>query len=308
MPAPQNRTLTLSDDERRRYAPSLAHLRALATVESLTDAVVCQDFFDTAAFLPHAFVDLLILDPPYNLTKEYGKAKFAARNAEAYTQWFTALVEKTLPTLKKTATVYVCSDWKTSTVIYPVLERSFKVRNRITWEREKGRGAKTNWKNNTEDIWFCTMSDDYFFDVEAVKILKRVLAPYHKPDGSPKDWKKSKDGNFRRTCPSNLWTDLTVPFWSMRENTPHPTQKPEKLLAKLILASTREGDFVFDPMAGSGTTGVVARKLHRHFTLVERETEYCMFALKRLEHAVANPSIQGYENGIFRERNSVIID
>ena len=69
---------------------------------------------------------------------------------------------------------------------------------------------------------------------------------------------ETDDGNYRNTCPSNFWDDITVPFWSMPENTAHPTQKPEKLLAKLILASSREGDTVFDPFLGSGTTAVTA--------------------------------------------------
>jgi site-specific DNA-methyltransferase (adenine-specific) len=115
--------------------------------------------------------------------------------------------------------------------------RYFTLRNRITWEREKGRGARANWKNAAEDIWFFTVSDEYVFNLENVKIKRKVLAPYVE-NGAPKDWEKSENGNFRLTHPSNLWTDLTVPFWSMPENTEHPTQKPEKLLAKIILAST----------------------------------------------------------------------
>lgn len=90
----------------------------------------------------------------------------------------------------------------------------------------------------------------------------------------------------------------------MPENTPHPTQKPEKLIAKLILASSNPGDMVFDPFGGSGTTAVTAKKLGRRFISIEREKEYVALALKRLELADENPDIQGYENGIFRARNS----
>ena len=72
---------------------------------------------------------------------------------------------------------------------------------------------------------------------------------------------QGRGGNFRDTHPSNLWTDISVPFWSMPENTDHPTQKAEKLIAKLVLASTNPGDFVFDPFLGSGTSSVVAKKL-----------------------------------------------
>ena len=89
----------------------------------------------------------------------------------------------------------------------------------------------------------------------------------------------------------------------MPENTPHLTQKPEKLIAKLILASSNPGDLVFDPFVGSGTTAVTAKKLGRHYVGIEREKEYVALALKRLELAEENREIQGYENGIFRARN-----
>lgn len=205
--------------------------------------------------------------------------------------------------LKPTSTVYVCSDWKTSTLVLPILESQFHVRNRITWERDKGRGAKRNWKNNTEDIWFCTVEDQYLFNVGAVKLKRRVLAPY-KIEGRPKDWSREEHGNYRLTHPSNIWTDMTVPFWSMPENTDHPTQKPEKLIAKLILASSNRGDFVFDPFVGSGTTAVVAEKLMRRWCGVDVNTEYLCWTLKRLKAARQDSSIQGYSNGVFWERNS----
>ena len=205
---------------------------------------------------------MLILDPPYNLTKKFGAETFREMTLIEYEKWFEGWFVKILPMLKHTATLYVCGDWKSSAALHRVLERHVIVRNRITWEREKGRGAKTNWKNASEDIWFCTVSDDFYFNVEAVKLKRKVIAPY-KENGLPKDWEKTHEGDFRLTHPSNLWTDLTVPFWSMPENTDHPTQKPEKLIAKLILASSREGDFVFDPFLGSGTTAVVAKKLGR---------------------------------------------
>jgi site-specific DNA-methyltransferase (adenine-specific) len=91
----------------------------------------------------------------------------------------------------------------------------------------------------------------------------------------------------------------------MPENTDHPTQKPEKLLAKLFLASSRKGDFVFDPFLGSGTTAAVARKLGRHFLGIELDESYACLALKRIELANDDPSIQGYAGRVFWERNSL---
>ena len=177
------------------------------------------------------------------------------------------------------------------------------MRNRITWEREKGRGAKANWKNASEDIWFFTVSDEYTFNLDDVKLKRKVVAPYTS-NGEPKDWDKGENGNFRITHPSNLWTDISVPFWSMPENTEHPTQKPEKLLAKIILASTNEGDAILDPFAGSGTTAVTAKKLGRNFTVIESDENYCLLALKRLEMAETDARIQGYDDGVFWERNA----
>lgn len=178
------------------------------------------------------------------------------------------------------------------------------VRNRITWEREKGRGALTNWKNSSEDIWFCTVGNDYQFNVDAVKLRRKVIAPYRDDAGKPKDWKEGTDGNFRDTHPSNLWTDITIPFWSMPENTDHPTQKSEKLLAKLLLASTNPGDVVLDPFLGSGTTSVASRKLGRRFLGVEVVEEFALLAAHRLNLARQDAAIQGYEGGVFWERNT----
>jgi site-specific DNA-methyltransferase (adenine-specific) len=303
--APRNRTLTCSDSEIAESSSRLLRLSAAARAETITDRIIHQDFHEARPFLPLAFADLVILDPPYNLTKNYNGHIFHAKEAEAYATWFDEVISSLMPLLRPAATVYACSDWQTSTLIFPVLDKYFHVRNRITWEREKGRGAKANWKNNTEDIWFCTVGDDYHFDVEAVKLKRRVIAPYRTDDGEPKDWEESENGNYRLTHPSNIWSDITVPFWSMPENTDHPTQKPEKLIAKLILASSRPGDLVFDPFLGSGTTAVVAKKLGRRFCGIEMDRDYCCWALKRIKLAEADAGIQGYSEGVFWERNSL---
>ena len=91
----------------------------------------------------------------------------------------------------------------------------------------------------------------------------------------------------------------------MPENTDHPTQKPEKLLAKIILASSNPGDVVFDPFLGSGSTSVTAKKLGRHYAGIEMNEQYCAWAEKRLEMAGTDKTIQGYADGVFWERNSV---
>ena len=301
--APRNRTLSCTTEERARLSRDIMRLEGPVHCRDLEGRLVGGDFFEVAGYFPPEFADLLILDPPYNLTKNFNGTRFRQRSGDQYRRWFADLIDRLLPMMKPQGTLYVCSDWTTSALVFPILESKLQVRNRITWEREKGRGAKRNWKNNTEDIWFCTISNEYHFDVDAVKLKRRVIAPY-RVGGEPKDWTQDSEGKYRMTHPSNIWTDITVPFWSMPENTDHPAQKPEKLIAKLILASSRQGDFVFDPFVGSGTTAVVAQKLARRWCGVERETDYLCWALKRLAAAHTDPAIQGYDDGVFLERNT----
>ena len=300
--APRNRTMTLSDEELSHYKSNLEKLESPAGIEQVRDRVFCQDIFEVLPHLPEQSVDLMFADPPYNITKSFNDRKFVKTSIDEYSEWLDSWLAKVVRILKPTASVYICGDWRSSAAIHRVGQKYFIPQNRITWEREKGRGAKSNWKNCSEDIWFFTVSEDYYFNVDAVMLKRQVIAPYTHENGEPKDWAETENGRFRLTHPSNIWTDLTVPYWSMPENTDHPTQKPEKLLAKIILASSKKGDLVFDPFNGSGTTTVVAKKLGRHYLGVEIDEEYCCLALKRL--AKEDSNIQGYVDGVFWERNT----
>ncbi|TVQ08867.1 MAG: site-specific DNA-methyltransferase [Leptolyngbya sp. DLM2.Bin27] len=303
--APRNRTLDVANHERDGFLRQLIGLDHAAQSAEILDQTICQDLFSALPHLPQNFVDLLIVDPPYNLTKNFNGQTFKHRGNREYGDWLNRWLAQVKPLLKPQASAYFCADWATSTAMYPVLERHFTVRNRITWEREKGRGAQANWKNASEDIWFCTVSDRYTFNLEAVKLKRQVMAPYRTATGQPKDWDDGGTEKYRLTHPSNLWTDITVPFWSMPENTDHPTQKPEKLIAKLVLASSNPGDVVLDPFLGSGTTSVVAKKLGRRYLGIEQDPDYCCLAQKRLALADADPAIQGYSDGVFWERNTL---
>jgi len=292
--APNNRTLRITDDE----------LPLLQQLVDKGDEIICGDAIEVLKRLPDGFANLIVVDPPYNLARDFGGNKFQSMKSEDYEEylrsWFGLLCDK----LAADGSLYLCGDWRSSLSMQKVIEEHLAILNRITWQREKGKGASKNWKNSMEDIWFAVKDKKhYYFDVEAVKQRKRVIAPYRE-NGKPKDWEETDDGRFRLTCPSNFWDDITVPFWSMPENTDHPTQKPEKLIAKLILASSKEGDVVFDPFLGSGTTAVVAKKLNRKYLGIEQNNDYCLLAAKRLLKADEDVSIQGYSDGVFWERHS----
>ena len=304
--APRNKTMTLSEEENSFYKKGLLKIHEPTTMLQLENKTINQDLFEVLEFLPKGFIDLLFVDPPYNMTKNFNGRTFKEMSSEEYVKWIDSWIIKLIPALKKTSSIYICGDWRSSGAIQQVIEKYFKVRNRITWEREKGRGAKTNWKNNTEDLWFCTVSDEFVFNVDAVKLKKKIIAPYTNDNGEPKDWAKEEDGTgYRLTFPSNIWTDISIPYWSMPENTDHPTQKPEKLLAKIILASSEKGQFVFDPFLGVGTTSVVAKKLGRIYAGIELNEIYACLAEKRLSLADKDKTIQGYHDRVFWERNSL---
>ena len=307
--AGRNRTIVLEESELEGLRKRLLIPQQLETSEKLTNdffinKTINDDLFHAINFIPDNFADLIIIDPPYNLTKNFNGNVFNSRTIEAYDEylasWFPLVCQK----LKQNGSLYICGDWKCTASLQRAVEKELTIMNRITWQREKGRGAKENWKNGMEDIWFAVKNPkDYYFNVEAVKVKRRVIAPY-RVDGKPKDWDETENGNYRITYPSNFWDDISIPFWSMPENTDHPTQKPEKLYAKLILSSSKPGDIVFDPFLGSGTASVVAKKLGRRYCGIELNEEYAMLAEKRLQMADDDKTIQGYGDGVFWERNS----
>jgi len=305
--APRNRTISVSVKESVLLKKKLFYPTGKKISPSqIQNKTICADLFSVLDLLPPEFADLLIIDPPYNLDKNFNGLKFSKTNDDVYLEYLKSWFPKILNTLKPNGSVYICGDWKSTFCLYQIMRDKLIIRNRIVWQREKGRGAKANWKNSCEDIWFGTKSEDYYFNADAVKQKRKVIAPYRE-DGKPKDWEETEEGNFRLTYPGNFWDDITVPYWSMPENTDHPTQKPEKLTAKLILASCPENGVVLDPFLGSGTTSVAAKKLGRKYVGIEKNEEYCCWAEKRLALADNDKNIQGFSGGVFWERNTLNI-
>lgn len=300
MPSKNNRTIQLTEEDKIELENDI-----VTEYQQNKSQIIHGDIYNILPQIPDHCANLILLDPPYNLDKDFNGFKFSSLKEHAYEKYLDSWLPLVVSKLKEDGSLYLCGDWKCSSSMQRVLSKYLTIINRITWQREKGRGAKNNWKNCMEDIWFAVADkNNYYFDVESVKIRKKVIAPYKTEDGKPKDWEKTDDGNFRMTYPSNIWTDITVPFWSMPENTPHPTQKPEKLYAKIILASSKPNDVILEPFAGSCTGCVVAKKLGRRYIGIEQDLEYCLYAAKRLRMSDEDKTIQGYENGIFSERNS----
>ena len=298
MPSSRNKTLFITDAVLDRYLPECIELKASQNdIKPLLNQTIIGDSFEVLKKMPAESVDLIVTDPPYNLEKNFNAKRFKKMDDASYIAWLEMWVKEAQRILKNTGSIYVCCDWKSSAAVYVVLKKYFFVQNRITWEREKGRSSAKNWKNNLEDIYFATKSKDFTFNLDKVMVKKNVLAPYKDENGQAKDWFVENGQKYRLTAPSNVWTDITVPYWSMAENTEHPTQKPEKLIAKLILASSNEGDVVLDPFLGSGTTSVVAKKLNRKYIGIELDKGFAALAQKRLD--TKSKDIQGYNGKYF---------
>jgi len=249
-------------------------------------------FENSASILEDNSVDMFFLDPPYFISggknssidllngdrQDWDKQW---NDLEEYREWTKRYLRLAYKQLKPTGSIYVCIQWQTSNVIQDILQEvGFYIQNRITWKRDKGRGAKKNWKSMHEDIFFATKNPkNYVFNIEDVMVKKSVVAPYRNEDGTPKDWWIDKDGSkVRMTHPGNLWDEFCVPYWSMLEvksyaktkKTPnntlekHNTQKPKSLVKKCIIASSNEGDLIVDYFSGSGTTAIASEETGRN--------------------------------------------
>ena len=194
--AGRNRTLILEDNERSIlpeytsvFIPQLnkSQKQELLSFKNIKNKTIFGNLFEILDYLPKEFADLIIIDPPYNLSKNFNGFKFNAQDSKEYLNYLREWFPKIVRLLKPNGSLYLCGDWKCTAELNIVMREHLTVINRITWQREKGRGASANWKNGMEDIWFGVKDPcNYFFNVDAVKVKRRVLAPY-KEDGKPKD-------------------------------------------------------------------------------------------------------------------------
>ena len=245
--------------------------------------------FNSPKHIKDKTVNLFFCDPPYNiLSGQEWDSQW--KNNEEFYAWTEEWIQLMYNQLKDDGSAYVCISWQHSHMFHMILEKvGFRIVNRITWKRDKGRGSKTNWKSMHEDIFLVTKGSRYTFNIDDVMVEKKVIAPYKDKDGNPKDWWVNDNGEkVRLTHPGNLWTDFSVPFWSSKEvrsyaktkRTPdntlqkHPTQKPKDLVKRCILASSNKNDLVVDYFLGSGTTLVVCNELGRKCIGFEVDEQY----------------------------------
>ena len=127
--APRNRTLVLSEEDILRLKKKLVKLDRTVSVEEIENKIIHQDVFEALDYLPDSFVDLVFVDPPYNLNKTFNFTSFREMDSEKYEQWLDSWISKLIRLLKPDASVYICGDWKSSGAIFNVVKKYFSIQN-----------------------------------------------------------------------------------------------------------------------------------------------------------------------------------
>lgn len=224
-------------------------------------------------------VDLIFADAPYNIGKDFGNDSDKWKDYKEYLKWCYSWIDECFRILKDNGTFYIM----TSTQYMPYLDvyvsENYNVVNRIVWTYDSsGVQAKNKFGSLYEPIIMCTKTSKskYTFNAEDILIeaktgSERKLIDYRKNPPQPYNTKK---------VPGNVWNMNRVRF-RMAEYQNHPTQKPEELLKRVILASSNKGDVVLDPFSGSFTTCKVALDLDRKCIGIELNPEYFENGLRR---------------------------
>jgi len=224
-------------------------------------------------------IDLIFVDPPYNIGKNFNGRKDKWKSDDDYLNWCYEWIDLLLQKLKKTGSLYIM----TSTQFIPnfdiYLKDKINILSRIVWSYDSsGVQAKNYYGSMYEPILFCVKDkNNYTFNskdilVEAKTGSKRKLIDYRKNPPQPYNTQK---------VPGNVWEFPRVRY-RMPEYENHPTQKPIKLLERIIKASSKEGDIILDPFSGTFTTSYVAKKLNRKSIEIEIDEDYSKIGIRRV--------------------------
>jgi len=218
--------------------------------------------------IPDESVDLIVTDPPYNLGKEYGNSSDKMEFKE-YLEFTRLWVKECHRVLKKDGSIYVFMGFRFISYLYQTLEQDFGMNfvNWISWHFTQGIGKKNGFSPRHEDILMFSKSDKFKFNLDNIRIPQKFYR---------------KVNNMRGANPGDVW-EFSHIHYCQDGRMDHPTQKPEGLIERIVLASSNEGDFVLDPFSGSGTTLRVCQQLNRSCMGFEINKEYCKMTENRLK-------------------------
>lgn len=224
-------------------------------------------------------IDLIFIDPPYNLGKKYKGTSDFWNNDQEYLEWCYSWLEISISKLKKNGSLYFMCSTQYAAYFDIFLRNKMHILSRIIWEYDSsGVQAKKHFGSLYEPLFFAVMKkNDYTFNYQDIMIetktgAQRNLIDYRKTPPVPYNKKK---------VPGNVWYFPRVRY-KMKEYIDHPSQKPEALLERIIKVSTNENDVVLDLFAGSFSLGMVCKRLNRKYIGIEKSKEYCEVGIKRL--------------------------
>ena len=254
-------------------------------IEDVLDKVIHGDCMEVMKKLPQGFADIVFIDPPYFL--QLPKKKLVRWNVntavegvndewdkfasfEEYDDFITKLLISVKRIMKPNATIWCIGTYHNIFRVGKIMQDlGFWILNDVVW-------LKNNPMPNWLGVRFTNATENLIWAVKDKKAKKYTFN---------KDFAKKFDDELGYKIGINVWK---VPLCAGKERLKdeegkkvHSTQKPEGLLERVILTSTEENDIVFDPMAGTGTTGFVAKKLKRHFVMTEINEKYVNATRKR---------------------------
>ncbi|HMR92407.1 MAG TPA: DNA methyltransferase [Chitinophagaceae bacterium] len=230
--------------------------------------IICGDSITEMKKLSANSIDLIIADPPYNLGKDYGNDSDTKEFSD-YIEFTKQWTSEAKRILKPTGSIYVFMGFRFISYLYQILEKEQKLlfNNWICWHYTQGIGKKKGFSPRHDDILLFTKSDNFFFNLDEIRIPQKYYRSIN---------------NMRGANPGDVWEFSHVHYCNEnRQN--HPTQKPEGLIERMILASSKEGDLVLDPFSGSGTTLRVSQQLNRDCIAFEINGEFVKQTRERLD-------------------------
>jgi site-specific DNA-methyltransferase (adenine-specific) len=249
------------------------------------DAKACLSSLETGT------VDLIFADPPYNIKKAEWDT---FESQQAYVDWSLAWIEEAARVLKPTGTLYLCGFSEIVADIRLPASKLFEGCRWLIWHYKNKANLGSDWGRSHESILHFRKTKDFTFNIDHVRVpYSRHTRKYPEhPQADSSQYGKGK---------KHIWTphprgakprdviEIPTTCNGMNEKTPHPTQKPEELLRRLVLASSNPGDLVVDPFLGSGTTAVVAEQLGRKWKGCDLSVEYSEWAVKRINAVQQKP-------------------
>lgn len=238
--------------------------------------------------LDDASVDLVFADPPYNIKKADWDS---FDTQEKYIEWSMQWIKQVSRVLKPTGSLYVCGFSEILADLKHPTSKYFKHCRWLIWHYKNKANLGNDWGRSHESIIHFRKSDKTKLNIDDVRTpygahtLKYPSHPQAKSSAYGKNATKQRDNwmpHPKGAKPKDV-VEIPTTCNGMGEKTPHPTQKPEELLRKFVLASSNEGDLVIDPFSGSGTTAVVAEQLKRHWMACDLDPQYNQWAIERLE-------------------------